>query len=296
MATILIAGEAKSGTTALYYKTKKGMPKGTVGFFEHRQSPLKGVPKILAPRNIISKIIVQEYLEIDYREFRDFEKRVFIARDPRDRLVSRLLYSVLDASPFADSNHTHKFIELLRKKEHIPHSVTLLDLQRHVTPTQSDSEIKMAVERQLKFTEAAIDQLQPQTIVKYEDMIDGKLDTLEAYLGFGVQKDTDVDDRHSYVVRAKRYGDWKYWLTQEEVSFWKDLFEPFLNRFGYESDWELAPCQTIDPEHSSNYVKKLADKRYSRKESTGKNDYGFKMPSHILRMAMLSLRDRFSVR
>ena len=54
----------------------------------------------------------------------------------------------------------------------------LLELQRHVTPNRSDLEIREAVERQLRFTGAAIDELQPETVFKYEEMVEGRFDQL----------------------------------------------------------------------------------------------------------------------
>jgi hypothetical protein len=85
----LIVGIARSGTSALYFKLKQALPETTWCLYEppcFDSSDPGGSPSVLA------KIVIGPPGEFDYTSFRDFDKKIMIVRDPRDNVVSRVLY------------------------------------------------------------------------------------------------------------------------------------------------------------------------------------------------------------
>ena len=53
----------------------------------------------------------------DADSFSHFEKQILIVRDPRDRIISRLLYGIYDSNFFHHNNKVTAFLEILRHKE-----------------------------------------------------------------------------------------------------------------------------------------------------------------------------------
>src|SRR5258708_35181889 len=85
----LIVGIARSGTSALYFKLKQALPETTCCLYEppcFDPSDPGGSP------NVLAKIVIGPPGEFDYTSFREFDKKIMIVRDPRDNVVSGVLY------------------------------------------------------------------------------------------------------------------------------------------------------------------------------------------------------------
>jgi len=109
---VCVAGMGKSGTTALVYAIRAAMPADTVLLFE----PRTFVP-VTAP-NVAAKVLLHTKHPMPYPFYRQFERLVLIVRDPRDVLVSRLLYRAYGAtSMLADPARLERYLALLRAKE-----------------------------------------------------------------------------------------------------------------------------------------------------------------------------------
>jgi len=103
-------------------------------------------------------------------------------------------------------------------------------------------------------------------IFKYEDMVTGKFDTINRYLGFELKSEAEVPKGtgKDKVIRKKAFGDWRHWFTEEDVALFKPAYLPYMEAVGYNcDDWALAPAPLIEPQFSSVYVKNLADKGHS---------------------------------
>jgi len=125
---ILISGLGKSGTTALFFRIKNSMPENTKTLFE----PEKYIPHAHDQNKaVLAKILLYKPQEIDYESFSCFDKKILIIRDPRDRLISMLLYRAWN-SFYGDDHKVSKFLELLRKKELRPSSVSVLNILRMI--------------------------------------------------------------------------------------------------------------------------------------------------------------------
>jgi hypothetical protein len=124
MPKILIAGLPKSGTTALFYKIKHSLASDVVCLFE----PDKFAPErpISVHRTVLAKVVITPWLDID--SFCGFEKKILIVRDPRDTLVSMLLYVIRDTGIPFDARKSRAFVQVLRRKERDSSSVTVLEI------------------------------------------------------------------------------------------------------------------------------------------------------------------------
>jgi len=58
-----------------------------------------------------------------------FDRNVLIVRDPRDVVISWLLYKPLLADRHEDTGFIESFTDLLRRKESKPDAVSILDLE-----------------------------------------------------------------------------------------------------------------------------------------------------------------------
>jgi hypothetical protein len=87
---IVIAGLGKSGTTALFSKLKQAMPPETYCLFE----PLRYEAPAVDPTHVLTKVLIPHEKMVDFDSFSEFDRKIMIVRDPRDILVSRVLYDI----------------------------------------------------------------------------------------------------------------------------------------------------------------------------------------------------------
>ena len=102
----------------------------------------------------------------------------------------------------------------------------------------------------------------------FENMVENKLDDLNAYLGFEVQSDAEVPSSSgkAKVIRKKASGDWRHWFTEEDITLFKPTFTPYMEFIGYDcEDWNLDPQPIIEPEYSSVYMQSLPRKAAKNK-------------------------------
>src|SRR5690242_6535868 len=125
MMKVVIAGLGKSGTTALFFTVKQSMPPDTHHLFE----PSRFDARSGTASNVLAKILIRDGGVTDYASFDDFEKKILIIRDPRDIIVSRVLYDIYNAPDACrDDVKVDAFVRLLRRKEAEPHNVSLLEI------------------------------------------------------------------------------------------------------------------------------------------------------------------------
>lgn len=269
---VLIYGLAKSGTTVLHLKIKRAMEakysssvsevfeatsregdtlykldKSSYKIGEHAivKSLLPGVEGMgVSPDTIID-------------DYADFDKKIFIVRDPRDRWISDFFYRWY---------HLHK-----PKKEEfeIAHRLTQhkeahpQDLPFYTLFTTNPVRFVAWKERQTKL-HARVQKFLTEAkkndwfVVKYEDIMDGNLDELEKYLGFAIHESDPTDKRFTHVARSKKHGNWRRWFTKDDVEFYRPLYTEYMEFNGYDTeDWKLTPVDHLPPSEGSDYMMKL---------------------------------------
>ena len=261
---ILIVGLPKSGTTILTYRVAGALDDVAIDF-EPADGP--GLDGGDHAHVVTKKLIGTQTDTLD--DFAHYDRKIWIARDPRDFLVSQSLYRWHREQPpdAADRAWFEQVLARLVAKEADPSAVPFLDLE------PADYFETLDTVADLRLREVGDDWL----VYRYEDMVDGRYDELDRYLGFPVAADAEVAEGLERVVRRKGYGDWRDWFTPSDVAHYAaGGLSRYLLAFGYDSDdWVLNEPQSIDPRYSSDYVKTLFDGHLGPgKASIGKTELG----------------------
>ncbi|MBK6898348.1 MAG: hypothetical protein IPH09_03485 [bacterium] len=85
----------------------------------------------------------------------------------------------------------------------------------------------------------------------------GRLDALSEYLGMELSGSSDVDPKHARVVRTKSSGDWRHWFRPTDAGLFRTIYEDFLIRYGYDTDWTPHASPRIEPQFASEYFYRL---------------------------------------
>jgi len=268
---ILILGTGKTGTTAMVYKVAGGLPNchafsgGYPGkhigdyenaVYKHTYEERKGK----------SFDVFQEHLSNEH-----YDRKIWMARDPRDAAVSRMLYRWHRGY----SGHKKQYdahLDLVLKKEKNPRSTPFFEICRYTghagwtrTAEQIVEEEQHRYDEMLKFVNI-LDK--DWFFFTFEDMVDNNVKALNDYLGFDIQNDAEVPSSSgkAKVIRKKASGDWRHWFTAEDIALFKPAFTPYMEFNGYDcEDWNLEAQPVIEPEYSSVYMQSLPRKAIKNK-------------------------------
>jgi hypothetical protein len=271
---VVIYGLAKSGTTALFYRIKNSLPRDAVCLFETRafdpraakSRPLARLLRGGGEPDVLAKVLPFRPSEpADAASFDGFDKQILLVRDPRDRLVSRTLYVAYHSTFYHRDAALAAFIELLRKKEADPRAVSLRELLKTFARLNGDEfsfddwaadYARHSVRAPLDFHDCHRELF----VCKYEEMVGGRLGALEAYLGLKL-KESAVAAEHRRVARTKASGNWRDWLTPEDVEYLRPVLEPYLERYYADAGWNLSARPDIPAEFGSGYVLRIVNER-----------------------------------
>jgi hypothetical protein len=251
---VLIVGIARSGTSALYFKLKQALPESTWCLFEpaHFDPSDPGCPP-----NVLAKIVVGPPGRFHYDSFREFDRKIMMVRDPRDNIVSRILYRPCGTEAFRkDEAKIAAFLDVLRDKEADPRRISIVELIAlfdRLTDANRAAWMTALHDFALDFHRANDDFF----VYTYEDFIAGRYAALEDYLDIALPSgEADVTAQYEHVVRAKTVNDWKHWFTAEDVAYFRPGLTPFMRAYGYPDDWVLAAEPHINPAHASEFVRR----------------------------------------
>lgn len=271
---IVIYGLAKSGTSALFYKIRNSLPPGTIELFEPSSF---GPPERLRARlralrrghlrpDVVAKVLPWDWRPVRVADFDRFDRRILLVRDPRDRLVSGLLYRSYNAAFVARDCAAFEFLDLLRAKEAEPGKVPVLRLIEAFERLEREAGGKAdwleqyesrGLAQPLRFHDDRLD----LTVFRYEQLVDSQFDALEAALGLPLRGSATVPPTLERVVRTKRYGAWRDWFTAQDVDALRAVITPYLDRYYPSADWNLNPSPSLDPEQGSRYVERIINER-----------------------------------
>lgn len=266
---ILIAGLAKTGTTGLLYLISSSLGRPVKQLFEPAACPAELAD---SADDVLAKVLIGDKLDI--ASFAGFDKKVTIVRDPRDRMVSALLYSQYHADYLFEDARVDLVRSCLLRKEAQPASVSLAEILR-VTAAASGrgGNDQRAVQRSLKWLEIFDDYVAgtPEALLyRYEDFVEERYEPLQQHLGFPITGSAQVPAMFARVERTKDHGDWRHWFTAEDVATFRPLLSDWLRRYGYDADdWRLNEDQRIDPSHGSGYFMRLVEEVRAKAEGGG---------------------------
>lgn len=260
---IMILGTGKSGTTALVYKVAGGLP-NCQAFSGGRPGKYIGDYE-----NAVYKHTYQERkgktfnLYEEHLQKENYDRMIWIARDPRDAAVSRMLYR-WHRGYSGNKNQYKAHLELVQKKEQNPRSIPFHFICRYAGHNGWPITVEQVVEEEQVRYQNMVDFVKTLSedwyLFTYENMVGKNFDGLNEYLGFEVEADGEVPKSTGKVkvVRKKAVGDWRHWFTEEDVEIYKPVYKSYMKLIGYDlEDWYLSPNPVIEPEYSSMYMKSL---------------------------------------
>ena len=263
---VFILGTGKSGTTAMVYKVSGGLP-NCRAFSGGKPGKYVGDYE-----NAVYKHTYEARKGKDFDLYREhlanetYDRKIWIARDPRDAAVSRMLYR-WHKGYVGKKKQFEAHLERVLRKEKDPKSISFGEICRYTGhngwPISKEAVVE---EEQVRYQEmvAFVKGLGSDWFLfTYEDMVAANFGQLNQYLGFTVKADGEVPKGtgKTKVVRKKATGDWRHWFTEEDVQLFKPAYTPYMDLIGYDSnDWALDPDPVIEPEFSSIYMQNLPKK------------------------------------
>jgi hypothetical protein len=263
---ILLLGTGKSGTTALVYKLAGGLP---------NCHAFSGGPpgKYLGDfQNAVYKHTYEESKGKSFELFREhlekelYDRKIWMARDPRDVAVSRMLYR-WQRGYKGEKDQYLAHLKLVLRKEKDPRSIPFFEIYRYsrfnrwpLSTEEVFEEEQVRYQRMHDFVKSLGGEW---FLFTYENMLANNFDALNEYLGFNVLADAEVPKStgKAKVIRKKASGDWRHWFTEEDVELFKPAYTHYMELIGYDcQDWTLNPNPAIEPEYSSVYMQNQARK------------------------------------
>lgn len=199
---------------------------------------------------------------MEHLEKEHYDRKIWMARDPRDAAVSRMLYR-WHRGYDGCKQQFDKQLELVLKKEQDPRSIPFSEICRYSGHDGIRTVADMLDEERRRYQQMSefVKGLGNDWILfRFEDMVAKKFDELNEYLGFEVDADANVPSASgkAKVIRKKDSGDWRHWFTAEDMELFKPVFLPYMELIGYDcDDWTPDPNPVIEPEFSSVYMQKL---------------------------------------
>ena len=183
--------------------------------------------------------------------FSRFDKTIVLLRDPRDRLVSTLLFGLHNT----DSKLLGERIAALEHKERDPTCVSLLDLATELFPGMDRNSIVNHLAREHSTFETFRERCGDNFVFRYESVLSGDFDPLSQYLGVSLGDcEPTLPEKHRYGVRRKSSGDWKNWLLEEDIQQLRPVFDSYLKSYGYGENWETSANPIIRSQDASEFV------------------------------------------
>ncbi|MGH8868019.1 MAG: hypothetical protein ACRDYU_08495 [Actinomycetes bacterium] len=260
-AHILVAGPSKTGTTGVYASVKRGLKLAGIDARTVHEPVTPDTLDTLfrfAPTVPVMTKVTMNRIKTVVPDVRVFDRRVMTVRDPRDVVVSSLLFRPLTTKGIhrtAGTTAVSEFVAALERKEADPSSLSVLalfELARDLRIGSPPFPMMVTVmSRQKRFMDRGLVHL-----VRYERFVENDLDDLSEYLGFAVENTSARQAAWiGHVARSQSSGDFRRWFLPDDLTFFNDLFGEHLRAFGYERDVTLDPEPKIDPATSSEYVR-----------------------------------------
>jgi len=263
---ILILGTGKTGTTAMVYKVAGGLP-NCRAFSGGRPGKYVGDFE-----NAVYKHTYDERKGKSFDLFREhlkkeqYDRKIWMARDPRDAAISRMLYRWHRGYEGSKEQY-EAHLDLVKKKENDPRSLPFYEICRYTGyndwPRTADEIVAEESYRYQQMIDFIKGLDSDWLLFTYENMVAKNFDPLNDYLGFDVQAETNVPSSSgaAKVIRKKATGDWRHWFTEKDIELFKPAFKDYMELIGYDcNDWAFNPNPVIEPEYSSVYMQRLSRK------------------------------------
>lgn len=270
---IAIIGKAKTGTTAIHAAVSGSAPAPQHVLFEPK-TPEEIRPALEGSEPVTAKVIFEHWKNrlpelaemLEAGGSAAFDKVVFIKRDPRDEIVSRMLYFVFPMFEQGNINRDQmeRWKAVLQAKDN-DKNLPFRDICKKFSDIFSvdiESNVLMhAVEDTKIYQEFLTSVNMPFHVIFYEDFIDDDLKNLSKYLGYNVRK-YNVQPEFARVRRTAGYGDWKNMMTESDVQFLRAASGSIFSDFGY-WDWRCG-CAVDNNTSYAGYVERIVGSKFAK--------------------------------
>jgi hypothetical protein len=261
---IFILGTGKSGTTALVYKVAAGLP-NCQAFSGGRPGKYIGNYENAVYKHTYEESKGKSFeLFLDHLKKEYYDRKIWMARDPRDVAVSRMLYRWQRGNKGQEEQY-QAHLNLVLKKESDPRSISFSEIYRYARfdewPISMEAVFQEEHARYQRMHDFVKQLGDDWFFFTYENMVAKNFDALNEYLGFSVHADANIPQStgKAKVIRKKSTGDWRHWFTEDDIKLLKPAYTPYMERIGYDcTDWTLDPNPAIEPQYSSEYMQRLA--------------------------------------
>jgi hypothetical protein len=261
----LVVGMYKTGTTIVGSVIENSLP-GAMLYLEPKRVTFfeKLAP---SPGPIVVKIIYEHWMQRPFllngivrgeTPFRP-DKSVAILRDPRDGMISALMYAayqfVLDG---ATREQVEQWAEVIRDKEANSEQRSVIGLIESMNGIFKLSySPDWYFENFASYSSWLSENKDLLHVLRYEDFVAGDTEALAAYLGVRLKKTRELVPGLQRVSRTRGSGDWRRLMRPEDVARWKPRYGEALAASGY-ADWELRP-ESRGPAEGSAYILRIAE-------------------------------------
>lgn len=258
---IFILGTGKSGTTALVFKVAGGLP-NCQAFSGGRPGKYLGDYENAVYKHTYEESKGKSFdLYLNHLKEVHYDRKIWMARDPRDVAVSRMLYRWQKGNK-GQREQYQAHLDLVLKKESAPRSISFSEIYRYARFNEWPLSLEDVFEEEnvrYRHMHEFVKQLGDDWFFfTYEDMVAKNFDALNDYLGFNVEADANVPQStgKAKVIRKKSTGDWRHWFTEEDIRLLKPAYIDYMTSIGYNcNDWDLAENPIIEAAYSSDYMR-----------------------------------------
>lgn len=269
---VLVVGKAKTGTTALVSLIK---------------GALEPCHLVMEPKSVLDFASASrartgnEAIKIVYEHFRDrlrhldaivhaefgfpVDKVVFITRDIRDEMISKLLYHAKiarDDGHASDPTVFAEWVGVLEQKESDPAGVSFhdlclrfhelfgIDLWARLTDMTAANSYARYITEGVK---------RDRFVIRYEDMVVGRHEGLAEYLGVPLATDMSSVElgQYGHTIRSGKAGNWRSVFTPADVGLLRPVLRAALPDPRYD-DWDLDAEPRLARAEFSAYVRRIS--------------------------------------
>lgn len=279
---ILIVGPSKTGTTALYSTLKHSLLAAGhryITVFEPNRADIFDNLYLRAPnRPVLTKTTVDRVWRI-VPDPLVFDRRLTTVRDPRDTLISALLFRPLTKSALerTDEAGMRRFIDSVRQKEEDPSSISVIELFALARRVGIGTPPYRSMVRNLRLQRELIDR-HGFHVARYEDFVAHEHDALAEYLGVEiVDTAAGTSATYGHIARSKEPGAFRDWFRKDDLERYDRMFGEFIDAFGYPRDVTLPDQPVLDPAVGSEYLTDRYDNRRKklRRAASARADVSF---------------------
>lgn len=258
--SILILGAAKSGTTALFYAIRSALTVGQGLKVEGNFEPVEASDIIQYLQTSsddvkLVKALLGPILRRGSLLSEQFDRRIVIYRDPRDNIVSRIVFILTRLFPLSEREKIAEVMALLRQKEQAPDSISIVSIVKELARLSGRTDLL----EQMR-SNATLPALMKRKhgdqyfMMPYDDLVNENFSSLSTYLGFEVTGRFETDEKHAFVARTKTSGEWRNWFLDEDVAYFASAVADDFRLLGFDPDEQPNDVRVITHASCTGYV------------------------------------------